>query len=151
MSLREKITEDMKTAMKAQDKARLSTLRLINAAIKDRDIANRGEGKAIADDEQIQAILAKMIKQREESAKLYAEGGRNELADEERKEIAIIMGFLPPQLTDEEVRQAVESAVAETGAASLRDMGKVMAKLKEEYTGRLDFSKAGAIVRQALQ
>lgn len=151
MSLREEISENLKTAMKGQDKLKLSTLRLINAAIKDRDIANRGAGKPAADESEIQALLAKMIKQREESAKLYADAGRAELAAAERSEIAVIAAFLPRQLTEEQISAAVAKALGETEAVSLRDMGRVMAKLKETYSGRMDFAQAGALVRQALQ
>lgn len=149
--LRDDINNALKTAMKEQDKARLSTLRLINAAVKDRDIANRGEGKAAVDDAELQSILARMIKQREESAKMYDEGGRPELSAAERAEIEIIREFLPRQLDDAEVEKAVADAVEATQAESLRDMGKVMAWLKERYNGQIDFSKVGAIVREKLK
>ncbi len=149
--LRDDINNALKTAMKEQDKARLSTLRLINAAVKDRDIANRGEGKAAVDDAELQSILARMIKQREESAKMYDEGGRPELSAAERAEIEIIREFLPRQLDDAEVEKAIADAVEATQAESLRDMGKVMAWLKERYNGQIDFSKVGAIVRERLK
>lgn len=149
--LRDDINNALKTAMKEQDKARLSTLRLINAAVKDRDIANRGEGKAAVDDGELQSILARMIKQREESAKMYDEGGRPELSAAERAEIEIIREFLPRQLDDAEVQKAIADAVEVTQAESLRDMGKVMAWLKERYNGQIDFSKVGAIVREKLK
>lgn len=149
--LRDDINNALKTAMKEQDKARLSTLRLINAAVKDRDIANRGEGKAAVDDTELQSILARMIKQREESAKMYDEGGRPELSAAERAEIEIIREFLPRQLDDAEVEKATADAVEATQAESLRDMGKVMAWLKERYNGQIDFSKVGAIVREKLK
>lgn len=149
--LRDDINNALKTAMKEQDKARLSTLRLINAAVKDRDIANRGEGKAAVDDGELQSILARMIKQREESAKMYDEGGRPELSAAERAEIEIIREFLPRQLDDAEVEKATADAVEATQAESLRDMGKVMAWLKERYNGQIDFSKVGAIVREKLK
>lgn len=149
--LRDDINNALKTAMKEQDKARLSTLRLINAAVKDRDIANRGEGKAAVDDAELQSILARMIKQREESAKMYDEGGRPELSAAERAEIEIIREFLPRQLDDAEVEKAIADAVEVTQAESLRDMGKVMAWLKERYNGQIDFSKVGAIVREKLK
>ncbi len=149
--LRDDINNALKTAMKEQDKARLSTLRLINAAVKDRDIANRGEGKAAVDDTELQSILARMIKQREESAKMYDEGGRPELSAAERAEIEIIREFLPRQLDDAEVEKAIADAVEATQAESLRDMGKVMAWLKERYNGQIDFSKVGAIVREKLK
>lgn len=149
--LRDDINNALKTAMKEQDKTRLSTLRLINAAVKDRDIANRGEGKAAVDDAELQSILARMIKQREESAKMYDEGGRPELSAAERAEIEIIREFLPRQLDDAEVEKAIADAVEATQAESLRDMGKVMAWLKERYNGQIDFSKVGAIVREKLK
>lgn len=149
--LRDDINNALKTAMKEQDKERLSTLRLINAAVKDRDIANRGEGKAAVDDAELQSILARMIKQREESAKMYDEGGRPELSAVERAEIEIIREFLPRQLDDAEVEKAIADAVEATQAESLRDMGKVMAWLKERYNGQIDFSKVGAIVRERLK
>ncbi|MHC5307822.1 GatB/YqeY domain-containing protein [Bartonella sp. LJL80] len=149
--LRDDINDALKTAMKEHDKARLATLRLINAAVKDRDIANRGEGKPAVDDTELQSILARMIKQREESAKMYDEGARPELAATEREEIAVIREFLPRQLDDEEVANAIAEAVAATDAEGLRDMGKVMAWLKERFTGQMDFSKASAIIRERLK
>ncbi|EJF89157.1 GatB/YqeY domain-containing protein [Bartonella tamiae] len=149
--LREQIENALKTAMKAQNKERLATLRLINAAFKDRDIANRGEGKPVADETALQAILARMIKQREESARLYDEGGRAELAKAERDEIAIIQDYLPPQLSDEDMQQAIEDAISQTYAEGLRDMGKVMAWLKERFTGQMDFAKASGFIRSKLQ
>lgn len=151
MSLRDEILENLKTAMKEQDKTRLSALRLVNAAIKDRDIANRGAGKPPADNAEIQGLLARMIKQREESAQLYQNAGRRELAEAEREEITIIAGFLPRQLSEEETQKAVEKALSDSEAVSLRDMGRVMAQLKERYAGQMDFAKAGALVRKALQ
>lgn len=151
MGLRIKITDGLKTAMKEKDATRLSTLRLINAAIKDRDIALRGEGRAdgVTDDE-VLSILAKMVKQRQESARSYEEGGRLELAEKERQEIKIIEGFLPRQLDDDEVRQAIQDAIGSTGANSLRDMGKVMGALKASYAGRMDFGAVGPQVKEQL-
>lgn len=149
--LRDDINNALKTAMKEHDKARLSTLRLINAAIKDRDIANRGEGKPAVDDTELQSILAKMIKQREESVKLYKEGGRRELAQAESAEIDVIREFLPRQLDEGEVDKAITEALDETKAESLRDMGKVMAWLKERYNGQMDFAKVGAVIREKLK
>lgn len=149
--LRDDINNALKTAMKEHDKARLSTLRLINAAVKDRDIANRGEGKPAVDDTELQSILAKMIKQREESVKLYNEGGRPELAKAESDEIAVIREFLPRQLDENEVQKAVAEGLEATGAESLRDMGKVMAWLKERYNGQMDFAKVGATIREKLK
>jgi len=149
--LRDKITDSLKQAMKQQDKLRLCTLRLVNAAIKDRDIANRGEGKPAADEHEVQGLLARMIKQREESVKLYVQGGRQELADNERNEIQVIREFLPRQLDEAEARQAIDEAISENAAEGLRDMGKVMAWLKERYTGQMDFSRASASIRERLQ
>ena len=151
LSLRDKVNAELKEAMKAQDKRRISTLRLVNAAFKDRDIQNRGTGKDEAPTEaDLQAILAKMIKQRRESAETYEKGGRPELAEGELAEIAIIEEFLPQQLSDEEAADAITAAVAETGAESIRDMGKVMAALKAKYTGQMDFGKAGPLVKDQL-
>ena len=149
--LRDDINNALKTAMKEHDKARLSTLRLINAAVKDRDIANRGEGKPAVDDTELQSILAKMIKQREESVKLYNEGGRPELAKAESDEIAVIREFLPRQLDENEVQKAIAEGLEATGAESLRDMGKVMAWLKDRYNGQMDFAKVGATIREKLK
>jgi uncharacterized protein YqeY len=148
--LRQEISQALTTAMKAHEKMRASTLRLIMAALKDRDIANRGAGKDPVSDDEILAILAKMIKQREESAKMYEEGNRIELAETERADIAIIKEFLPQQLSDEEVRANSAAAIAEIGAEGLRDMGKVMAVLKERYTGQMDFAKASAVLKELL-
>jgi uncharacterized protein len=148
--LRDEIAQALTTALKAKDQRRVSTLRLIMAAVKDRDIANRGAGKdAVADDELL-SILAKMIKQREESAKLYDEGNRPELAADERAEIQIIRGFLPQQLGEAEMRKAIADAVAETGASGVKDMGKVMAVLKERFAGQMDFGKASGVVKELL-
>ncbi len=149
--MREIIAEALKTALKAQDKRRTSTLRLINAAIQDRDISNRGSGKDPVSDEDIRLILAKMVKQREESAKAFEDGGRPELAAQERDEIEIIREFLPKQMDDEAVQQAVRDAIAETGAEGLRDMGRVMTALREKFAGQMDFGKASALVKASLQ
>ncbi|AZO74312.1 MAG: GatB/YqeY domain-containing protein [Mesorhizobium sp.] len=149
--MREKIAESMKSAMKAQDKHRLPTLRLIQAAIQDRDIANRGAGKPAASEEEILQILAKMVKQREESAKAFEDGKRPELAAQERGEMEIIREFLPTQLGDAEIMAAAREAIAATGAASQKDMGKVIGALKQKYAGQMDFAKASAIVKGLLQ
>ncbi|TGP19219.1 MULTISPECIES: GatB/YqeY domain-containing protein [unclassified Mesorhizobium] len=149
--MREKIAESMKSAMKAQDKHRLPTLRLIQAAIHDRDIANRGAGKPAASEEEILQILAKMVKQREESAKAFEDGKRPELAAQERGEMEIIREFLPTQLGDAEIMTAAREAIAATGAASQKDMGKVIGALKQKYAGQMDFAKASAIVKGLLQ
>lgn len=148
MSLRDRLQTALKEAMKAKAADRLSTLRLINAAIKDRDIASRGEGgPETVPDAEITAIMGKMVKQRQESARAYEEGGRLELAEKELAEIGVIQEYLPRQMTTEEVAAAVEAAVAETGAASIRDVGKVMGVLKARYAGQMDFGAVGALVK----
>jgi uncharacterized protein YqeY len=151
MSLREQLQTALKEAMKAKAAERLSTLRLINAAIKDREIALRGEGEgAEVDDAAILAILGKMVKQRQESARIYEEGGRLDFAERELNEIRVIEEFLPRQLSQDEVRQAISEAIAEAGATSIRDMGKVMAALKARYTGQMDFGAAGPRIKELL-
>ena len=151
MGLRQRINDALKTAMKERDKARLSTLRLINAAIKDRDIEMRGKSEdATVSDADILAILGKMVKQRQESARAYEEGGRLEMAGKERDEIKVIEEFLPRKLSDEEVTNAIDAAIAETGAQSIRDMGKVMGVLKQKHTGQMDFGQVGPQVRDRL-
>jgi len=148
--MRDTIAGALNTAMKAQDKRRVPTLRLIMAAIKDRDILNRGTGKDPATNDEISSILAKMIKQREESAKLYEDGNRPELAEQERAEIEIIRDFMPKQLSETEIRQVAKQVIDEIGASGLRDMGKSMNVLKERYAGQMDFSKASSIVKELL-
>lgn len=148
--MRESIAGALKDALRNKDKLRTGTLRLVNAAIQDRDIANRGAGKDPVDADGILQILTKMVKQREESAKAFEDGGRPDLAAQERAEIVIIKEFLPAQMGADEVRAAAEAAIAETGAEGLRDMGRVMAVLKERYPGRLDFGKASALVKELL-
>lgn len=148
--MREKITEALKAAQKAQDKPSVSTLRLILAAIQDRDIANRGASKDPVDDDEIAAILSKMVKQREESARLFEEGGRVELAAEERAEIEIIRRFLPRQLEEDDIRQLCRAVIAEVGADGLRDIGRCMSTLKARYPGQMDFGKASGIVKTML-
>ncbi len=150
MSLRQELQDALKAAMRDKDRRRVSTLRLILAAIKDRDIARRTEGDERDDDTVIREILAKMIRQREESVRAYEEGGRVELADQEREEIAIIRSFLPPQMTEEEVGEAVDAVIAEVGAESLKDIGRCMATLKERYAGRMDFALASRLVKERL-
>ena len=149
--LRDDLKSALKDAMKAGDAASVSTLRLISAALKDRDIAARSSGnnEGIGEDE-VLSLLQTMIKQRQESAKLYREGGREELAAAEEGEIAVIRRFLPEQLDGAAVRDAVRKAVSETGAGSVKDMGKVMGYLKQNYAGRMDFSEASAAVKEAL-
>lgn len=151
MSLRDRLQISLKEAMKAKEADRLSTLRLINAAIKDREIAVRGEGGEVEVGEgDILAILGKMVKQRQESARAYEEGGRLELAEKELAEVRVIEEFLPRQLSAAEVEAAIVAAVAEAGAASIRDMGKVMAVLKGKYTGQMDFGAVGPMVKARL-
>ena len=149
--MHERFNEALKVALKSQDKIRISTLRLINAAIKDRDIADRTDnGGAGVSEDVVLEILAKMIKQRQESLSAYEEAGRLDLADQERSEIVIIQEFMPRQLEDDEIIAAVDAALAEVGAETLKDMGKVMGLLKQKYTGQMDFGKAGGLVKQQL-
>lgn len=151
MDMRTRISDALKDAMRAREVARLSTLRLINAALKDRDIALRGEGNdAGVTEADILSILGRMVKQRQESIRLYDEGKRPELADKERAEIAVIEDFLPRQLDAAETEAAIAAAIAETGAASIRDMGKVMAVLKAKYTGQMDFGAVGPMIKARL-
>lgn len=154
MGLRVRIGDALKAAMKERDADRLSTLRLINAAIKDRDIAKRGEGGDGADsgvgESDILQILGKMVKQRLDSAQAYEEGGRLELAEKERSEITVIEEFLPKQLSEKETSAAIDEAISETGADSIRDMGKVMGVLKAKYTGQMDFGTVGPMVKARL-
>ena len=151
MSLRDRLSVSLKDAMKAKDATRLMTLRLINAAIKDRDIDARSEGvDSGVSDHDLLAILGKMVKQRQESARAYEEGGRLELAEKEWAEIVIIEEFLPRQLSEQEVDQAIADAIVASGANSIRDMGKVMGVLKSKYTGQLDFGKVGGMVKAQL-
>ncbi len=151
MLLRTRISDALKQAMKDRAADRLSTLRLINAAIKDKDIAARAEANddGVGEDE-VLAILGKMAKQRLESARAYEEGGRLDLADRERAEITVIEEFLPRQLSEEESAAAVDAAVAKIGATSIRDMGKVIGLLKAKYTGQMDFGTVGPIVKARL-
>jgi uncharacterized protein YqeY len=149
--MRDRINAALKEAMLAKDKPRISAIRLMMAAIKDRDIALRGDdGTNGLDEPEIMALLAKMVKQREDSAATYETAGRMELAEAERAEIEIIKSFLPKPLTADEVEAAIKQAMAETGASSIRDMGKVMSALKTQYAGRMDFSAAGGRVKAAL-
>lgn len=151
MELRDRVMAEMKQAMKDKNTTRVSTLRLINAAIKDRDIAARGEGREEGvSDADVLAILGKMVKQRQESARQYEEAGRFDLAEREQVEIAVIEDFLPRQLNDDEVAKAVEAAITQVGGSSIRDMGKVMGVLKGEYTGQMDFGAVGPMVKDRL-
>ena len=149
--MRDILDKSLKDAMKARDAQKISTIRLINAAIKDRDIAIRSEDNLEGvSDEEILSILSKMIKQRKESAKQYEEGGRLELAQQELEEIEIIENFLPRQLDLNEIEQTVKKITLEINANSLRDMGKVMSLLKENYSGKMDFGKAGVVAKELL-
>lgn len=149
--MRDKLSNSMKDAMRSKDSRRLSTVRLIQTAIKDRDIAHRGAGKDPVSDDEIMQILQKMVKQREESAKIYEDAGRAELAAQEREEIEIIKGFMPEQMSADKIRQLCQSVVSETGAQGLRDMGKCMNALKEKYPGQMDFAKASGMVKDLLK
>lgn len=149
--MQEQFSEALKAAVKSQDKVRISTLRLITAAIKDRDIAARtADNRDGVSDDEILEILAKMVKQRQESATTYEQAGRLELAEQERNEIAVIEEFLPRQLDDDEMTIAVDTVIQAQAASSLKDMGKVMGALKSQYAGQMDFGKAGALVKQKL-
>jgi uncharacterized protein len=149
--LRERFNDRLKEALKAKDQRALSAVRLILAALKDRDIAARSKGNkdGITDDEILQMLQA-MVKQRRESIELYRKGGRADLAEQEEGEIAVISTFMPQQLDEAGMAQAVAGVVGELGASSVKDMGRVMAALKERYAGRMDFSKASALVKQRL-
>ena len=152
MDMRSRVLTALKDAMKSKEADRLSTLRLINAAIKDKDISLRGtpaEEEGVSDSD-ILAILGRMVKQRQESARAYEEGGRLELAEKERTEVKVIEDFLPKQLSEAEAAAAVDDAIAEVGANSIRDMGKVMGVLKGKYTGQMDFGAVGPIVKGKL-
>ncbi|MCB1397988.1 MAG: GatB/YqeY domain-containing protein [Rhodobacteraceae bacterium] len=151
MSLRERISADLKTALKNKEQLRLATLRLINAAIKDRDIALRGTGEdREMTDEEITAVLSRMVKQRQESARAYEEGGRLELVERELAEIGVIEDYLPRQLSAEETDAAIEAVIAELEATSIRDMGRVMNLLKARHTGQIDFGAVGPMVKARL-
>jgi uncharacterized protein YqeY len=147
MALRQRFSDEMKTAMKAKDAKRLGTIRLMMADVQKQGIAAKNEN--LSDDE-ILAVLARMIKQREDSAAVYESGGRPELAANERDEITVIREFMPKQMSDEEARAAIRDVIAATGAASPKDMGKVMGALKERFTGAMDFGKASSFVKEAL-
>jgi uncharacterized protein YqeY len=146
--LRERFNEDLKTAMKARDPATVSTLRMINATLKDRDIAARPAAQI--DEAAIIDMLQKMVRQRQESIELYKQGGRQELVDKEQAEIDLIERYMPKKLSESEQAEAIAKAIADTGAASIKDMGKVMAALKAGYAGRMDFSKVGPALKAKL-
>lgn len=149
--LRQRLNDSLKTAMKAKDQVAVSTLRLILTAVKDRDIAARTKGvdDGISDADILQ-VLQTMIRQRHESIALYKQGNREELADQEAREIEVIEGFLPRQLSDDEMKDAIRSVIEETGAGSIKDMGKAMGALRERYAGQMDFGKASAALKAAL-
>jgi uncharacterized protein len=147
--MREKFSSELKAAMKAGDKRRTGTIRMIMAALKDKEIEARGQGKTVSD-EDILALLQKMTKSRKESQEIFEKAGRVDLATQESEEIAIIRGFLPQQLSEAEVAQAIAAALAETKASSIKDMGKVVGALKGKYAGQMDFAKASALVKRML-
>jgi uncharacterized protein YqeY len=147
--LRDDINNALKDAMKAKDERKVSTLRLMNSTIKNADIEARGQSKTLGDADLL-SVFQKMIKQRQESAELYDKGARPELARQERDEIAIIQGYLPKQMSDAEMKSAIEAAIKETGAAGVKDMGKVIGALKGKYAGQMDFGKASGMVKAAL-
>jgi uncharacterized protein YqeY len=152
MSLRAQINDALKLAMKSGDKRKVSTLRLMNSAIKEKDINSRTEGhaSALTPDSGLVELFAKMVKQRQESIAIYEQGGRPELAQQEREEMEIIQSYMPKQLSDEEARAAVSDIIKSVGATSIKDMGKVMAELKAKYAGQMDMAKAGSIVKSLL-
>jgi hypothetical protein len=148
--LRDDINNALKDAMKARNERSVSTLRLMNSAIKDKDIEARGNGKGPLTDEELLAVFQKMVKQRQESADLYLKGGRQDLATQEQEEIAIINSYLPKQMSDDEIKAAIADAVKETGAAAIKDMGKVIGVLRGKYAGKMDFAKASGLVKAQL-
>lgn len=148
--MRTRLMDDLKTAMKAGDKAKVGTIRLIQAALKDKDIEARGQGKGQLTDDDILSLLQKMAKQRQESLTIYKDAGRPELAAGEQTELDIINSYLPQQMDETGIKAAIQAAIGETGAASMKDMGKVVAALKARYTGQMDFAKASQLVKAAL-
>jgi uncharacterized protein len=148
--LRDDINNDLKVAMKAKDERRVSTLRLVNSALKNADIEARGRGASPLGDDELRSLLQKMIKQRQEAIELYEKGGRADLAAQEREEIAIIQAYLPQQMSEDEVGAAITEAIKDVGAAGMKDMGKVIGALKARFAGRMDFAKASALVKAAL-
>ena len=148
--LRDDINNALKDAMKAKDERKVLTLRMVNSSLKNADIEARGTGKPPLDDGAALALLQKMIKQRQESVELYDKGGRAELAAQEREEIAVISAYLPKQMSDDDVKAAISAAIAETGAAGMKDMGKVIGVLRAKFAGQMDFGKARGMVKAAL-
>ena len=149
--VRDDINTALKEAMKAKDARRVSCLRLMNAAIQDKDIEARGTGKSALSDDELLGVFQKMIKQRQESAELYDKGGRRDLSQAERDEIAIIQSYLPQQMSEGEMKSAIEAAIKETGAAGMKDMGKVIGGLKAKHAGKMDFAKASGLVKELLK
>ncbi|MFP4314307.1 MAG: GatB/YqeY domain-containing protein [Alphaproteobacteria bacterium] len=151
MEIRAEINTRLKEALKNKDQVATSTIRLIMAALKDRDITARASGKAEGvDDSEILSMMQSMIKQRQESIKTYRDAGRDELAKREQEEITVIQSFMPKQLSDEEMKKAIAAKIEETGAENIRDMGKVMGALKAEYAGQMDMGRAGGMVKEQL-
>jgi hypothetical protein len=150
MGLRDKLMDDLKTAMKAGDKTRLSTIRLIQAALKDKDIEARGQGKGQLTDDDVLALMQKMVKQRQESIAIYTQAGRGELAAGEQAEVDVINAYLPKQMDEADMKAAIAAAIAEVGAASMKDMGKVVGVLKAKFAGQMDFTRASQMVKAAL-
>jgi len=149
--MRDDINNAVKEAMKAKDERKLSTLRMVNSTIKNADIEARGQGKPPLSDAELLGVLQKMIKQRHEAVELYDKGGRAELAAQEREEIAVISAYLPRQMSDDEVNAAIKAAIAETGAAGMKDMGKVIGVLRGKFAGQMDMAKASGMVKARLQ
>ena len=147
--MRDRFNDELKTAMKAGDKLRVATIRMINSGLKDKDIEARGQGKTVSDDD-ILALLQKLVKSRQESAEIYEKAGRTDLSTKEREEIAIIQSFLPQPLTQAETDAAISAAISEAGATSIKEMGKVISLLKGKYAGRMDFGAASAAVKAKL-
>jgi uncharacterized protein len=148
--LRDEINTALKGAMKARDERRVSTLRMVNAALKNADLEAQGQGKSALADDELLGLLQKLIKQRQESVEIYDKAGRKELADQERGEIDIIRAYLPAQMSEAEAKTAIAEVIKETGAQSVKDMGKVMAALKQSYAGKMDFGKASGLVKGLL-
>jgi uncharacterized protein YqeY len=148
--LRDDINNAVKEAMKAKDERKLGTLRMVNSTIKNADIEARGQGKPPLSDTELLTVLQKMIKQRQEAVELYEKGCRAELAAQEREEIVVISAYLPKQMSEDEVKSAIAAAIAETNAAGIKDMGKVIGALKAKYAGQMDFAKASGLVKAAL-
>jgi uncharacterized protein YqeY len=148
--LRDDINNALKEAMKAKNERAVSTLRMVNSSLKNADIEARGSGKPPLGDAEVLGLLQKMIKQRQESVELYQKGGRDDLVKQEQEEIAIISAYLPKQMSEDEMKAAIEAAVAETGATAMKDMGKVIAVLRGKYAGQMDFGKASGLVKARL-